>query len=110
MDRTEEIGGARQVFDRELEEQRLARLAFLQFLADAVVVVMTVLHGVVEDCGVGGKPRDRELLNVAAERAAGQQTAGDVVEPEALAHFVELLGSFHHFSPGQNGAALVWPA
>ena len=25
----------------------------------------------------------------------GQQTAGDVVEPEALAHFVEFLGRFH---------------
>jgi len=78
--------------------------ALLQFLADGVVVVVTVLDGVVEDGGVRGQPRNRELLNVAAQRAAGQQTAGDVVEPEALAHFVELLNRFHHFSPGQN----VW--
>src|SRR5579863_1169989 len=54
--------------------------------------------------------RDRELLDVAAERAAGQQTADDVVEPKALAHFVKFLGRFHHFPPEQNRAALVWPA
>ncbi len=34
-------------------------------------------------------------MSIAAERAALQQTAGDVVEPEALAHFVEFLGRFH---------------
>ena len=51
--------------NRQLEEQRLARLAFLQFLADGVVVVVTVLDGVVEDRGIRGEPRDREILNVA---------------------------------------------
>ena len=98
VDRPKQIGGLPEVVQRQLEEQRLARLAFLQFLADGVVVVVTVLEGVVEDRGVRGEPRDRELLDVAAERAAGQQTAGDVVEPEALAHFVEFLGRFHQFS------------
>ena len=99
VDRPKQIGGLPEVLQRQLEEQRLARLAFLHFLADGVVVVVTVLDGVIEDRGVRGEPRDRELLDVAAERAAGQQTAGDVVEPEALAHFVEFLGGFHRFSP-----------
>jgi hypothetical protein len=48
--------------DRQLEKQRLARLAFLQFLADGVVIVVTVLDGVIEDRGVRGEPCDRELL------------------------------------------------
>jgi hypothetical protein len=57
---------------RQLEEQRLARLASLQFLADGVFVVVTVLDGVIEDRGVRGKSRDRKLLDLAAERATGQ--------------------------------------
>ena len=36
-----------------------------------------------------------ELLDVALEPAAGQQVAGDVVEPEALAGLVQLLRRFH---------------
>jgi hypothetical protein len=71
---------------------------------------VTVPDGVIEDCGVRGEPRDRELLNVAAERAAGQQTPGDVVEPKALAHFAEFLSRYHYSSSSQSGAALGWAA
>ena len=99
MDRPEQIGGLPEVLHRQLEEHRLARLAFLHFPADGVVVVVTVLDGVVEDRGVRREPRDRELLDVAAKRTAGQQAAGNVIEPEALAHFVEFLCRFHDFSP-----------
>lgn len=52
-----------------------------------------------EDRGVRGQPGDRKLLDVAAEHAAGQKAAGDVVEPEALAHFMELLDRFRDFNP-----------
>ena len=108
VDRPEQIGGLPEILQPQLEEQRLARLAFLQFPADGVVVVVAVVDGVVEDRGVRGEPRDRELLDIAAERAAVQQTAGDVVEPEALAHFVEFLGRFHHLSPwGAVGAGVA---
>jgi hypothetical protein len=72
VDRSKQIGGLPEVLQCQLEEQRLARLAFLQFLADGVVVVVTVLDGVIEDRGVRGKSRDRILLDVAAERATGQ--------------------------------------
>ena len=96
---------------RQLEEQCLARFAFPHFLADGIVVVVTVLDGVIKDRGVRGEPGDRELLDVTAERAAGQQTAGEVVEPEALAHFVQFLGGFHDFSPPVGSdAVLVLPA
>ena len=76
VDRPEQIGGLPQVLQPQLEEQRLARLAFLQFLADGVVVVVAILDGVVEDRGVRGEPRDRELLNVAVERAARSADRG----------------------------------
>jgi hypothetical protein len=70
VDRPKQIGGLPEVPQRQLEEQHLARLAFLQFLADSVVVVVTVLDGVVEDRGVRCETRDRKLLDIALERAA----------------------------------------
>ena len=109
MNWPKQISGLPQVFDREFEEQRLTRLACLQFLLDGVVIVVTVLDGVIEDRGVLGESRDRELLDVTAECAAGQQTTGDIVEPEALTYFVQFLGRSHHLSPispRKNGAAL----
>ena len=68
--RAEEIGGARQVLERQLEEQRLARLAppppsggwrrrRQSPSADRVI----------EDRGVGGQPGHRQLADVAAQRA-----------------------------------------
>ena len=56
---------------------------------------MTVLDGVIEDSGVRREPGHRELLDITAKRTARQQTAGDVVEPEALTHFMELLSRLH---------------
>src|SRR3984893_18749292 len=71
------------------------RLALLEFLADGGVIVIAVLDRVVEDCRVGRQPGDRKLVNVAAQRAAAQQVACDVVEPEALAEVVEGLSRLH---------------
>ena len=56
-----------------------------------VVVVGAALDRVVEDGRVRGQARDRQLVDVARERAAGEELARDVVEPEALAELVELL-------------------
>ena len=46
---------------------------------------VAVRDRMVEDRRVRGQPGDRQLVDVALQRAAGQQVAGDVVEPEALA-------------------------
>jgi hypothetical protein len=54
---------------------------------------------VIEDGRVRSEPCNRELLDVTAQCAAGQQAAGDVVQPEALAYFVKFLCRFHDFSP-----------
>ena len=59
MDWPEEIGGLPQVLDRQFKEQRLARFALFYFLADGVVIVVTVLNRMIEDGGVRGKTRDR---------------------------------------------------
>src|SRR4029434_929712 len=85
----------RQVFQRQLEEQRLARLAFRDLLADRAVVGRAVLDRVVEDGRVAAEARDRELSDVTLERSAVEEIAGDVVEPEALSPVVERVGRFH---------------
>ncbi|MGB7151983.1 MAG: hypothetical protein WBD45_22690 [Terriglobales bacterium] len=58
---------------------------------------MTVLDGVIEDGEVRGEACDREVFNVIAERAAGQQTARDVVEPKALTPFRAVFESLSSF-------------
>src|SRR6185503_11665387 len=82
---------------RQLEEQRFVRLPVLHLHlpADGLVVVMTVFDGVIEDSGVRREPCHRELLDIPAKRTAHQQTAGDIVEPEALTHLMELLSRLH---------------
>src|SRR5262249_58938608 len=94
----EEIGGLRQVLERQFEEQRLTRLALGHQAADLVVVVGAALDRVVEDRRVRGQARDRQLVAIALERAAGEELASDVVEPEALSELVKLLCRFHESS------------
>ena len=88
VDGTEEVRGLRQVGERELEEQRLARLALRQLLADVGVVVRASLDRLVEDGGIRRQPRDRQLVAIALERAAREELARDVVEPQALPELV----------------------
>ena len=98
VDGPEQRGGAGDVLERQIEEKILARLAFAQLLADRGVVCAAVLDGVVEDRGIRGQSRHRQLVYVAFERAAIQQVARDVVEPDTLAQIVKLLRCFrfHH--------------
>ncbi len=93
VDRREEVGGVAQVGDRQREEDVLDR-ARAEF-GDLLVVGVAAGDRLVEDRRVRGQPGDRELLDVAGEDAFGQHRAGDVVEPEALAQFVQLLRGFH---------------
>ena len=69
-DRSKQVGGLGDVLERQLEEQLLARLEVLEFLADRGVVGGAVLDGVVEDRRVRGESRHRELVDVALERSA----------------------------------------
>jgi hypothetical protein len=84
VDRPEQRGGLAQVFERELEEQRLAGRAVSGLLADRVVVELAVLDRVIEDRRVRRQPGHRPLVDVPAERAGGEEPARDVVEPQTL--------------------------
>src|SRR5437868_4346386 len=96
MDWPEHVGGAPEVVERQLEEKRLVRLAFGQLLADRRVVSRAVLDGVLEDRWIRCESRRRQLVDVTLERAAIEQVASDVVEPQALAQVVEQFGRFHN--------------
>ena len=89
VDRPEQRRGLAQILDRELEEQGLADRAFAAFLTNRVVVEMAVLDGMVKNRRVRRQPGHRPLIDVRSERAAGQQPARDVVEPEALSEVVK---------------------
>ena len=76
--------------ERQVEKELLIRRALPYVLADGRIIGLALRNGMVEDGGVGGEPGDRQFVDVALERAARQQIAGDVVEPEALTGLTEL--------------------
>ena len=59
-----------------------------QLLADGGVICGTVLDRVIENRRIGGEPRHRPFVDIAFQRAAVQQIARDVVEPDALAQIM----------------------
>ena len=93
MDCREQIGGAAEILDGQVEEQCLAGLAVVQLPANFRVVPSAAGDGVVEDRRIGGEAGDRQLVDVALERAAIEQVAGYVVEPQALSELFSLLGA-----------------
>src|SRR5439155_13831927 len=109
VDGAEQIGGLREILECQLEEQLLRRLLLLELFADRGIVGGAVFDGVVEDRRIRGEPRHRQLVDIALEGAAGEQVAGDVVEPETLAEVVEQLGGFHRVTSGEIYIA-CWPA
>ena len=93
VDGPEEVGSLSQILDRQFEKELLIRLALPYVLADGRVIGLALGNGVIEDGGIRGEPGDRQLVDVALERAARQQIAGDVVEPEALTGLAECNGA-----------------
>src|SRR6185437_8506475 len=86
----EQIRGAGQVLERELEEELLVRQPRLCEVADIGVVGRDMLHRMIEDRRVGSEPGDRQLVDVALQGTARKQVPRDVVQPQALAGAVEL--------------------
>ena len=84
----EQVGGPREVLDREVEEQPLARDPLLHLGGDRRVVERRVPEGEVVDRRVAREAGDRQLADIASERAVVEHAAGDVVEPETLAESV----------------------
>src|SRR5262249_16582285 len=90
VDGPEQVGSLRQILERQFEKELLIRRVLPYFLTDGRIIGLALSNGMVEDGGVGGEPGDRQLVDVALERAARQQIPGDVVEAEALTGLTEL--------------------
>ena len=88
----EEVGGSRQVAQRQLEEEIFAGAAGTGERRDLLVVGVALADGVLEDGRVRGQAGDRELADVARERPVVEHLPGDVVEPQALAEGLQLSG------------------
>src|SRR6266513_1843284 len=94
-DRTAQIGGPSQIFERQLHEERFTGFSRLCLVANALVVGGGIADRLVENGRVRGQARDRELVDVTAQRAVVENFAGDVVQPETLAEVVQLLCLVH---------------
>ena len=96
VDRQEQIGGARQVLDRQLEEQRLVAQALAHAASRSPRRTRSPSPiGLLEDRRVGGEAGDRQLGDHLGEPPAVEHVAGDVVDPQALAGVVQLLCRLH---------------
>ena len=105
VNRPEQVGGAGEIVERQLEEQSSRRSsllrAFWRIAASYAVLFLIAWSKIV---GFEVSPVTDSSLDVALERAAGQQVARDVVEPEALAQAMELAGRFGRGAPRGRGA------
>ena len=96
MDRREQIGRAAEILYGEVEEQTLACRTVITLPADFRVVAGTVRDSVLEDRGVRGQAGDRQLFDVALQRAAIEQVAGDSAERLPPLGLASIVPSFRH--------------
>jgi hypothetical protein len=97
-DRQQQVGGRGEVGERQREDHLLGiGQALGREPRDVVVVLAGRRDRPLEDGGVRRDAGDGELVEVPLQRAAGQQAAPDVVEPDALAGGLQLLRSVHAF-------------
>ena len=109
VDRSKQIGGPREILERQLEEQLLARLTLVELFADRGIIGGAVFNRVIEDRRIRSEPGHRQLVDIALQCAGVQQVACNVVEPETLAQVVEQLGCFHFATSVKIGTE-CWPA
>src|ERR1700730_2053359 len=87
----------RQILYSELEEQRFAREAMPDQPTDLRVIGVAAGDGVVKYGGVRGQTADRQGLDILLQCAAGEEIAGDVIEPKTLAKIIQYSCCFHGF-------------
>ena len=88
VNRKKQVRGASEILERQIEEQRFARLAASDELSYRFVVGLAVRNRMIEDRRIGCEPGDRAFVYVSLERPAVEQLTGDAVDPESLADFM----------------------
>jgi hypothetical protein len=104
-DRPEHVGGSAQVVERELEECLLGARPAGRGRPDRLVVGGGASDRAIVDRRVGGQAGDREVAGVPLQGPAGQEIAGDVVEPQALARPMQESRRVHRLSSCEACAA-----
>ena len=102
MDRPEQIRGLDEVFQRQLEEQRLARLARERFCADGVIVEITVFDGLIEDRGIRGDFYDDAIRTKALAGTSGEALFFELAL-EDLIQAADLFRPIHDATGGVDG-------
>jgi hypothetical protein len=87
----------REILYCELEEQRLVRKATPDQPTDFRVIGVAAGDGVAKNGGVGGQTGDRQGLDILLQCAAGEEIAGDVIEPKTLAKIIQYSCCLHGF-------------
>src|SRR4029077_12119081 len=88
-------GSTGQIRESKSKEQLLRGFPLGCLVQDVAIIIRAALDRVIEDCRIRRKSRDRKVVDVPPQRAAFQQIAGNVVEPETLAELVERLRWVH---------------
>src|SRR5262249_549932 len=104
VDRPERVRSPGDIFQRQLHEERFARVAAPQLLANRGGGAAP--DGLVEVRGIRRKPGPGQFIDVPLKRRAIQQVARDVVEPETLTKLVKSPCRFHQeHREGERGRA-----
>ena len=98
MHSAEQRRRAREVFQRQFEEQVLARFAGLHLLQNRRVVIRAVLNCMVENGRIGSESGYRQVVNIVFKSAAIQHLARNIVEPDTLTQVMERFGGLHWYS------------
>jgi hypothetical protein len=64
---------------------------------DFRVIGIAARNGMVKNGGVRGQTGDRQGLDILLQRAAGEEIAGDVIEPKTLAKIIQYSCCLHGF-------------
>ena len=86
-----------EVLQRKFQEQIFTRDVLFELFSNGNIVNHAVLDGMLEGGRIKGQARHRKFINGVFELAAVQQVTSDVVYPQTLPKFVQLLGCFHLF-------------
>jgi hypothetical protein len=88
---SEYVGGGADVLDRQVLVDPYRRTACSVGGADALVVIMAVDDGLLEDAGIGCYAADTVILDEARERAGADETTTERVEPDTLTALFECV-------------------
>src|SRR5688572_32085751 len=90
--RAQEVSSPTQIVQRQLHEEVFVTDRRVRGRSNGLVVCRAPAYGFVENRGIRRDTTDRPVIDELLQRAAVEQIARDVVEPEALPKLLQLPG------------------